>query len=133
VERRFGGVSGAGLRGQLAVGLLLGAVWSPCVGPTLGAASVLAAQGKDIGEVGLTMALFGVGAGLPLIALGALSRRALMRWRDRLMSGGKWGKTAFGLVLASVGLLVATHLDKPLEAALVSASPAWLTDLTTRF
>lgn len=31
-ERRYGGFSTAGLTGQFAVGLLLGAVWSPCVG-----------------------------------------------------------------------------------------------------
>ncbi|MFD0938212.1 cytochrome c biogenesis protein CcdA, partial [Methylobacterium trifolii] len=35
-ENRFGGFSTAGLGGQFGVGLLLGAVWSPCVGPTLG-------------------------------------------------------------------------------------------------
>ena len=50
-EQRFGGFSTSGLGGQFAVGLLLGAVWSPCVGPTLGAASVLASQGKDLGAV----------------------------------------------------------------------------------
>jgi cytochrome c biogenesis protein CcdA len=31
-----------GLAGQLVIGLLLGAVWSPCFGPTLGAATTLA-------------------------------------------------------------------------------------------
>ena len=39
-----------GLAGQFGLGLLLGAVWSPCVGPTLGAASVLAAKGEDLGQ-----------------------------------------------------------------------------------
>src|SRR6478752_5845966 len=39
-EHRFGGFSPGGLGGQFMVGLLLGAVWSPCIGPTLGAASV---------------------------------------------------------------------------------------------
>ena len=34
------GLSNRGLGGQFVVGLLLGAVWTPCVGPTLGAASV---------------------------------------------------------------------------------------------
>ena len=33
------------LRGQFIGGLLLGAVWSPCVGPTLGGAIALASQG----------------------------------------------------------------------------------------
>lgn len=122
-----------GLAGQFGLGLLLGAVWSPCVGPTLGAASVLAAKGENLPQVALTMLAFGVGAALPLLLLGILSREALMRWRSRLLEGGKAGKTALGLILVAVGLLVATGLDKRLEAILVEASPDWLTQLTTRF
>jgi cytochrome c biogenesis protein CcdA len=121
------------LAGQFGLGLLLGAVWSPCVGPTLGAASVLAAKGENLPQVALTMLAFGIGAALPLLLLGTLSREALMRWRSRLMEGGKAGKTALGLILVAVGLLVATGLDQRLEAILVEASPDWLTQLTTRF
>ena len=77
-DRRFGGFASSGLGGQLAIGLLLGAVWSPCVGPTLGAASLLASQGQDLPRVMLTMATFGVGAGLPLVLLGLLSRSSLI-------------------------------------------------------
>jgi len=76
------------LAGQFGLGLLLGTVWSPCVGPTLGAASVLAAKGENLPQVALTMLAFGVGAALPLLLLGILSREALMRWRSRLMEGG---------------------------------------------
>lgn len=53
-EQRFGGFSASGPGGQFSVGLLLGAVWSPCVGPTLGAASLLASQGRDLLEVAIT-------------------------------------------------------------------------------
>ncbi len=55
LEQQWGSVTLPGVTGQFLVGLLLGAVWSPCVGPTLGAASVLAAQGKDLGQVAATM------------------------------------------------------------------------------
>jgi len=122
-----------GLAGQFGLGLLLGAVWSPCVGPTLGAASVLAAKGEDLGQVALTMLAFGIGAALPLMLLGFLSREAMMRWRGRMMETGKVGKTLLGLLLVAIGLLVATNFDKRLETVLVDASPAWLTNLTTRF
>src|SRR4051794_29445638 len=44
MEQRFGGGTKRGLPGQFGVGVLLGAVWTPCIGATLGAASVLAAQ-----------------------------------------------------------------------------------------
>lgn len=131
--RTFGGFSTTGVRGQFALGLLLGAVWSPCVGPTLGAASLLASQGKDLAAVAATMALFGIGAALPLLGLGMLSREAMLSWRNRLFGAGKAGKMVLGTVLVAVGLLIVTGLDKRVEAALVAASPAWLTELTTRF
>jgi cytochrome c-type biogenesis protein len=38
-----------------------------------------------------------------------------------------------GGLLVAVDPLVATGVDKPLEALLVDASPAWLTPLTTQF
>ena len=132
-EERFGGIETAGLSGQFALGLLLGAVWSPCVGPTLGAASVLAAQGQDLAQVALVMLAFGLGAALPLLLLGLLSRDTLMRWRSRLLDAGKGGKLVLGGLLVVVGVMILSGLDKRVEAALVEASPAWLTEITTRF
>lgn len=133
VDRRFGGAAGSGLAGQFAIGLLLGAVWSPCVGPTLGAASLLAAQGKDLPQVALTMAVFGIGAALPLILLGLLSRVSLMSVRSRLMSAGKLGKGLLGAAFILIGAAIISGADKRVEAALVDASPQWLTELTTSF
>ena len=132
-ETRFGGVSGQGVGGQFGVGLLLGAVWSPCVGPTLGAASVLAARGEDLGAVAAVMLAFGLGAGLPLAVLGTVGRTWLLRVRGKLLSAGSVGKLVIGLVLVIVGLAVLAGTDKALEAWLVQASPDWLTRLTTRF
>jgi cytochrome c biogenesis protein CcdA len=132
-ERRFGAGAGSGLSGQFGVGVLLGAVWSPCVGPTLGAASLLAARGQDLLEVGATMFVFGIGAALPLLLLGLLSREAMSRWRSRLMSAGHLAKAGLGVALIAIGGFVLTGFDKSVEAALVAASPPWLTDLTTRF
>lgn len=132
-DRMFGGTASSGLVGQFAIGLLLGAVWSPCVGPTLGAASLLASQGQDLFKVTLTMVAFGVGAALPLILLGQLSRAALMRVRDRLISAGKFGKSLLGASFILIGVTIVTGIDKTVEAMLVDASPPWLTALTTSF
>jgi cytochrome c biogenesis protein CcdA len=121
------------LRSQFGVGVLLGAVWSPCVGPTLGAASVLAAQGRSLGLVALTMLSFGVGSAIPLIALGLVSREAAMRWRHRLLSTGKNGKTALGGILIVSGLLIPFHLDHALEAWFVRVAPSFLLDLSGRY
>ncbi|MFC3695806.1 cytochrome c biogenesis CcdA family protein [Chenggangzhangella methanolivorans] len=122
-----------GLAGQFLVGLLLGAVWAPCVGPTLGATSVLAARGENLGTVALTMVTFGVGAAAPLLLLGMLSREALVRWKTRLMETGRGAKVVLGVLLLVIGAAVLTGVDKSVETALVEASPDWLTALTTRF
>ena len=130
-DRRFGGAASSGLGGQFAIGLLLGAVWSPCVGPTLGAASLLASQGHDLPRVALTMAVFGIGAALPLILVGLLSRTTLMGVRSRLMSAGKLGKGLLGAAFIVIGAAIVSGADKRIEAALVAASPPWLTEWTT--
>jgi cytochrome c biogenesis protein CcdA len=130
---RFGGSAGSGHRGQFGLGLLLGAVWTPCVGPTLGAASMLAAQGENLGQVALTMFAFGLGAALPLLLIGQLSRDVLLRWRGRIVGGSKALRSALGALLVLAGVMILTGLDKKAEAALVNLSPAWLTALTTQF
>ncbi|MBP33644.1 MULTISPECIES: cytochrome c biogenesis protein CcdA [Methylobacterium] len=132
-EERFGGFGSGGLSGQFAVGLLLGAAWSPCVGPTLGAASLMAARGEHLGSVALTMLAFGIGAAAPLMLLGFVSREALLRWRGGLAAAGRAAKVALGAVMVVLGLLVLTGLDKQVEAAAVAASPDWLNALTTRY
>jgi hypothetical protein len=79
------------------------------------------------------MLAFGLGAALPLAALGLLSREAVIRWRTRLLSGGTYAKAAFAGVLVAIGVLVLSGLDRRVETLFVDQSPQWLTDLTTRF
>ena len=43
------------------------------------------------------------------------------------------GKLALGGVLVALALMILSGADKALEAKLVEHSPAWLTNLTTRF
>jgi cytochrome c-type biogenesis protein len=132
-DQRFGSRRGQGISGQFWTGVILGAVWSPCVGPTLGAASLLAAQGRDLPQVAVTMLIFGFGAALPLLLLGIFSHEAMTRMRKRLILTGQVSKIALGALFVAIGMLVVTGTDKSIETALVAASPQWLTDLTTRF
>jgi cytochrome c biogenesis protein CcdA len=94
---------------------------------------LLAAQGTDLLQVTATMTLFGIGAALPLLVLGMLSREMLMRWRSRMLATGQTLKTVLGLLLVTAGTLILSGFDKVLEATLVDLSPQWLTALTTRF
>jgi len=124
-------ISGDTLTGQFLLGLVLGIVWSPCVGPTLGATMTLASQGENLGHAAVVMALFGAGAGLPLIVLGTLSHQAMMRFKSKLSATGKTGKTLLGALLLVLGILIVTGLDKVFESRVLTHAPEWLTRLTT--
>ena len=132
-QQRFGRSDREGLGGQFGVGLVLGAIWSPCVGPTLGAASLMAAQGTNLGQVALTMFLFGLGAAIPLLLISLLSRATLQRWRGRILASGKGGKLLFGVVLVGFALLTLSGFDRSLQTMLIKLSPGWLTNLSTYY
>jgi cytochrome c-type biogenesis protein len=122
-----------GLKGQFIIGLVLGIIWTPCVGPTLGAATTLASQGKDLAQIALLMFIFGLGAGTPLVILGSVSRATMMKLRGKMMSAGKTGKYLLGGIMVLLGIMILTGLDKTFEAWVLSVSPQWLTELTTRY
>jgi cytochrome c-type biogenesis protein len=132
-NRLLARVTFGGLAGQFLIGALLGVVWSPCVGPTLGAATTLASQGKNLGQIALLMLIFGVGAAAPLVVLGSMTRAGMMKIRGRLLTGGKYGKQLLGLVILGLGVIIATGFDKSFEAWILDHSPAWLTAVTTKY
>lgn len=124
---------GDSVLGQGLLGVMLGLVWSPCVGPTLGAAITMAAGGQSAGKALLTMFAFGVGAAIPMGVLAYGSRSAMGQRRQSMAAVGRRGKQVMGWGLLVVGGLVLTGGDKWLETVLTSHMPMWLMDLTTRY
>jgi len=122
----------SGLGGQFALGALLGVIWSPCSGPTLGAAVGLAAQGDSIATAAATMISFGLGAATPILALAYGSRQAIFARRDWLVRVSRIGKPLMGTAFVGIGAFVLTGLDRIVEAALTRAMPDWLVTVTTR-
>lgn len=125
--------SPTGVGGQFALGALLGAVWSPCSGPTLGAAVTLAASGNSPAKAAAIMLFFGVGASLPLLAVAYGSRQTLRARRELFAKIERRTRPALGGVLIAAGLLVLLGLDRVLEAAFVKVMPNWLVTLTTLY
>lgn len=132
-DRLLSRIEGRGWQGQFAVGLLLGVVWTPCVGPTLGAASTLAAQGTQLGAVAFLMLVFGLGAATPLVVLGRLSQRVASGPRRVGLGAAELARRVLGACLVVVGVVILAGLDRGVETWLVDRSPDWLTQLTTRF
>ena len=130
-QQRQSGLVRWGLGGQFGIGLLLGLIWIPCVGPTLGAATVLAAQGERLGEVVLIMTAYAAGIASVLLAM-AIAARGFFNRRpaSTLKSAGR-AKVILGAVLVAIAVLVLTGLDHLIEGAILSVLPEWVIDWTT--
>ena len=127
---RLDRLNNTGAAGQLAVGVLLGVVWSPCIGPTLGGAIGLAASGEGLVRAGLIMLVFGAGVSTVLLGLAYGSRELLASRRRRLATWMPWAKPIMGVALLLVGVAVFFHVDRVVESWLLDLMPGWLLDLS---
>lgn len=119
-----------GLAAPFAGGALLGAVWSPCIGPTLGGAIALASQGGSLAWSGAVMLAFSAGVATVFLALAYGTREAVRGRRDRLIAVARWSKPLMGLVFVLLGAALFGGLHHFAEAALLDLMPAWLQDLS---
>lgn len=119
-----------GLAGQALAGGLLGAVWSPCIGPTLGAAIGLAAAGGSLVQAGAVMVAFAAGVGTLVLALGYGARGLLLRNRARAETVARQAKPLMGLVFIAVGTAILTGFHHVVEGAILDLMPVWLQDLS---
>jgi cytochrome c biogenesis protein CcdA len=124
------GLDRSGLAGQFLGGALLGAVWSPCIGPTLGAAISLASQGESLAQAGLTMAGFALGVSTVILALAYGARALLQRNRALMMGLATRARPIMGGIFVAVGLSILFKLHHIAEAWAVENLPAWLVDLS---
>jgi cytochrome c-type biogenesis protein len=119
----------AGLAGHAAAGVVLAFAWAPCAGPILGAALLLVAKGGSPAAAIVTMTAYALGAAGALLvvgyAVGRVAAKARFAW------AGAGGRVALGAAFALIGAAVLTGLDHHIEAALVAATPDWLSAFAT--
>lgn len=120
-------LDGGSWLGALALGGVLGLVWSPCSGPLLGSALSLVASEGGLLRGGIVLGLFGFGAALPLVAVAYASRRGFVRVRDWVLARVEAVRRGFALLLGLMGVAILTGLDKRLEATVLQWLPdAWV-------
>ncbi|HAG52770.1 MAG TPA: cytochrome C biogenesis protein [Alphaproteobacteria bacterium] len=123
-----------GLKGQYILGILLGTVWVPCVGPTLGAAIGLAAQGEQLIYAASIMLVFSLGIATPVLAMGMLSQKSMHKFKAKLMKGSGLAKTLLGVLFIGIGLLILSGGLIQLENFLINnVFPGWLIDFIYSF
>ena len=119
-----------GWQGQFLGGLLLGAVWSPCVGPTLGGAISLASQGEDLGRAFVIMLGFALGIGTVVVALGYGARGLMRRHMGSLRRFAQSSRPILGAVFVFVGVAILMRWHQMAEIWLLDRLPVWLLDLS---
>lgn len=119
-----------GLSGQLVAGALLGAVWSPCIGPTLGAAIGMASSGKNLILATLIMLGFASGVSTVILALAYGARGTLRKVMPGLRRAAERSKSVLGLVFLLIGLGLFFGWNRPVEGFFLQHLPAWLVDFS---
>ena len=115
------------LGGAFFLGALMGLVWSPCSGPLLASALIMAASESGAGSSAVVLGFFGLGAATPLVAAAYVSRPFFEAVRQRVTRQGEWPKKLLGAAIFASGLVVATGADKWLEALILPLLPeGWL-------
>ncbi len=129
-DARIDQANDAGLGGQFLSGALLGAVWSPCIGPTLGAAIALASTGESLGRAGAIMLAFALGVSTLILVLAYGAQSAIRRRQGALRLLAERAKPIMGVVFILVGAALWFRLNHIVEAWLINTLPAWLIDFS---
>lgn len=124
-------MSGEG--GQLIGGLLLGAVWSPCIGPTLGGAIALASQGQSLFWAFLIMLSFSLGVSSFIIGISLGAQNQIRHRTHALKFLAERSKPIMGVVFLSVGLMIYFKIHHVIEAWAIEHLPYWFQDLSIMF
>lgn len=121
--------SGRGFAGGLPVGLGLGLVWTPCVGPIMASVISLAlTRNVDGGAVFITLA-YTAGTSIPMLAV-MLGGRALLRRVPALARRSGRIQQGLGALTILVGLGIGLGWDRSFQTAVLTAFPGYGAGLT---
>ncbi len=119
----------AGFWGGVPVGLSLGLVWTPCVGPIMASVISLALTQKvDGGSIFVTLA-YTLGTAIPMLAI-MLGGRALIAKVPGLTKNAGTVQRVFGVVMIFMGVALAFQWDRQIQTAILKAFPSYGSGLT---
>lgn len=121
--------AGMGMFGQLLIGALLGVLWSPCIGPALGAAITLAASATYLYQAALMMFVFALGTAIPLLIISYGSQLALARF-SMITS---ITMPILGIMFIGLGLAILLGWQQLAQAYLLQQLPSWWLHAITLF
>ncbi|OHE57518.1 MAG: hypothetical protein A2Y36_01605 [Treponema sp. GWA1_62_8] len=118
-----------GFRSGFVLGLSLGLVWTPCVGPIMASVISLALSSRvDAGSAVITLA-YSLGTAVPLLLIMKGGRSLLNRVPFLIKNTGKIQK-AFGVLMIAAALALFTGADRAFQTLVLDVFPNYGAGLT---
>lgn len=112
-EKRFN-FSGrkTGFLGAILLGAAIGFGWSPCIGPLLGSALMLAARRSSVTQGAYLLLIYSMGIAIPFITTALLIQGATFKLKG-ILKYNHIIKTVTGIILVATGILLFTgHFER---------------------
>ncbi|MBY0451746.1 MAG: cytochrome c biogenesis CcdA family protein [Bdellovibrionaceae bacterium] len=118
---------------SLLLGGLLGVIWSPCAGPTLGVAVSLASQEGAALDSLLMMSVYAVGSVIPMLMIAYGFRSFFQKHQHKIMNFSQNSKPIFGAIILLTGISILFGFDKNIEVFLLNNLPEAWVNLITKY
>lgn len=105
-----GARTGAGHAGGFVFGMTLAVVWTPCAGPVLGSILTLIATQQDLAWAGLLIAIYAVGASVPMLLI-AYGGQAVSVSARKLARYARPTQQVFGVATALIAVGIYLEYD----------------------
>jgi len=120
----------SGFFGGILVGLSLGLIWTPCVGPILASVISLAITGSVSGAAAIITLAYALGTGIPMLAIAVGGNKLLQKVPWLLQNTSKIQKV-FGVVMIVTGLGIFFNIDRQFQTFILDTFPQYGSGLTS--
>lgn len=126
----FGQQKREGFTGGVVLGVSLGFVWTPCVGPILASVLTLAATSQITSQLVLITLAFSLGTAIPMLLIGYGGKHVLEKLPALRERSGQIQKI-FGVLIIATALLIFFNLDRKFQTYILKTFPNYGTGLTS--
>lgn len=123
------GKTKAGFWGGLLVGLSLGLLWTPCVGPILAAVISLAITGTVTAQAFIITLAYALGTAIPMFIIMMAGSTALQKIPWLVRNTGKIQKV-FGVLMILTAVGIYLNVDRSFQSYILKKFPGYGTGLT---
>lgn len=122
--------AGTGFRSGFLVGLSLGLIWTPCVGPILASVISLALTGTVTGSAFFITLAYAMGTAIPMLTIMYGGRQLLVRVPGLMRNTGRIQK-AFGVLMILTAIAIYFNYDRKFQSFILDVFPNYGAGLTS--